>query len=61
MSDTIELDEGYFTTGNPSDDKTPLKRGIGSQPLRTGLIIRYRYADNHIINVFYEGVVRRSI
>ena len=31
LSDTIELDEGYFTTENPSDDETPLKRGIGSQ------------------------------
>lgn len=31
LSDTIELDEGYFTTEDPSDGETPLKRGIGSQ------------------------------
>ena len=31
LSDTIELDEGYFTTENPSDEERPLKRGIGSQ------------------------------
>lgn len=31
LNDTIEFDEGYFTTDNSIEEGTPLKRGIGSQ------------------------------
>lgn len=31
LKDTIELDEGYFTTENPLEEDEDLKRGIGSQ------------------------------
>lgn len=31
LKDTIELDEGYFTTEDKTADDEPLKRGIGSQ------------------------------
>lgn len=31
LEDTIELDEGYFTTEKPTECKETLKRGIGSQ------------------------------
>ncbi len=31
LKDTFELDEGYFTTEDPTDEDEHLKRGIGSQ------------------------------